>query len=95
MHATNPLDFLVQFLSLYQEGRAFLPHGRYEWKFETKSKPELVWLAEVNSGNMPVCQGGVNTFGVRYLDDGFVVVADVQDEFTEVQWQAYLVSSVN
>jgi hypothetical protein len=88
--ATNPLDFLVQFLSTFEDGRIFLSHGRYEYKFATRKRPTLVWIAEVDSGNVPVCHGSVNTFGVELLDDGFVLIADVQAENTEILWQAFL-----
>lgn len=90
---TNPVDFLVMFLSTFENGRVFLSHGKYEYKFETKKPPILVWVAEKEAGNLPVCNGGVNTFGVRLLDDGFVLVADVASDTTEILWQAYLTGS--
>lgn len=88
--ATNPIDFLVQFLATFEEGRVFLSHGDYEYKFTTKERPGLIWVAETNEGNMPVCQGGVNTFGIRLMDDGFVLVAHVETDSTEILWQAFL-----
>jgi hypothetical protein len=91
---TSPLDFLSFFLSTFENGRAFLPSGRYEYVFTTKSAPRFVWVAEMDSGEQPVCQGGVNTFGVQLLSDGFVLIADVQTDFTEVMWQAVLENSL-
>jgi hypothetical protein len=90
MHCNNPLDFLVKFLSSFEEGRIILSAGCYEYKIQTKGCPKLVWLAEVGEGNQPVCQGGVNTFGITYLCDGFVLIADVVTDQTEILWQAYL-----
>jgi len=99
---TNPTDFLVpflatysdavKFLAMFEDGRVFLSHGDYEYKFTTKAKPSLVWLAEVDGGNMPVCHGSPNTFGVRLLDDGFVLIARVETETSELLWQAFLAS---
>lgn len=88
--ATNPIDFLVQFLATFEEGRVFLSYGRYEYKFATKKRPALVWIAEVGEDHIPVCQGGVNTFGVRLLDDGFILIAHVETDNTEIMWQAFL-----
>jgi hypothetical protein len=93
MHCHNPLDLLVKFLSTYEEGRIILSAGSYEYKIQTKSCPKLVWLAEVGEGNQPVCQGGVNTFGITYLCDGFVLIADIVTDQTEILWQAHLKGS--
>lgn len=88
---TNPVDFLVEFLATFEDGRVFLSHGYYQYKFVTKATPSMVWVAEVAGGNVPVCHGSVNTFGVQLLEDGFVLVANVESEYTEIMWQAYLV----
>jgi hypothetical protein len=89
MKVTNPLDILRNFLDLLEQGRVFLSYGQYEYKFVTKSKPTTIWIAESTVGNLPVCHGDVNEFGVRLLDDGFVLIADVKSDTTEVLWQAF------
>jgi hypothetical protein len=86
----NPLDLLVQFLAMFEEGRVLLPAGRYEYQITTKGRPALVWLAEVPSANVPTCNAGQNSFSTTLLDDGFVLRADVQTDYVELLWQANL-----
>ncbi len=89
------LEFLNKFLSAYQEGRLLLPPGSYAYNVKTRGTPNLVWLAEATDHCRPVCHGGINTFGVEYLDDGFILFADIKTEGAEVLWQAFMEQPCN
>jgi hypothetical protein len=86
----NWLNFLVSFLSGYDEGRLWLPAGRYEIFIPTKFTPRQVWVSEAGDGNIPVCGGGVNLFGTILGDDGFTMVAEVQTDSVDLYWWAVL-----
>lgn len=86
----NPVDFLVQFLNRFDEGKIFLPYGIHVHKITTKSKPESVWFGEVNTTGIPVCQGSVNLYGFTLVDDGFILYADISSDTAELEWQAVM-----
>ena len=86
----NPVAFLLEFLNKFDEGKIFLPYGSHVYKIHTKGNPCGVWFGEVNTGQIPVCQGGVNMYGFTLDDDGFILYAEVQSDTVELDWQAIL-----
>lgn len=86
----NPVDFLLEFLRKFDEGRIFLPFGTHVHKIHTKSQPFGLWFSEVNSGDVPVCQGSINMYGFTLTDDGFILYANVMSDTVELEWQAIL-----
>lgn len=87
----SPLDFLfalLPFLRRFDEGRIFLTAGVHAYKIPTRAMPVQVWVSEESTGNLPVCVGGYNQFGVELADDGFILHADIQSDTASVTWQA-------
>lgn len=87
----NPVDFLLDYLNRFDQGRVLLAGGRvYNRKIKTKGRPVIVWLAEGETGDIPACHGSQNCYSVTKLDDGFILNADVRTDKVELLWQAHL-----
>lgn len=87
----NPVDFLLEYLSLFDQGRILLSGGRtYHWKIKTKGRPVTVWIAEGETGEVPVCHGQENCYTITKMDDGFILHAEVRTDKVELLWQAHL-----
>jgi hypothetical protein len=85
----NPIDFLIQFFKTFDEGQLFLPAGDYAVKIKTRGTPTQIWVTE-QGGDVPVCGGDVNRYGVTLDSDGFVLYATVVSDTAIVDWQAIL-----
>lgn len=86
----SPFDFLLEFFNRFDEGKIFLSAGTHVHKIHTKSTPQSVWLSENNAGNLPVCQGNVNLYGVTVDEDGFELYAEVSSDTVELSWTAIM-----
>lgn len=82
-----PSDLIVKFMKSFQNGSLCLIHGKHDVEVSTHSKPKQIWVCEEDRGSMQVCQGGGNKFGWTYLEDGFVLHADVDTDYTQVRYE--------
>ena len=68
-------------------GEILLGYGLHEIKIVIDNKPCTVFLGiEDPTGGVAVCHGNVNKIGVRILDDGFILYADIQTNTALVKW---------
>lgn len=82
-----PIDLFLSFIKSYDKGRVGLQTGKYDWEIKTNGKPKSVWLSESYNGNIAVCQGQGNYFGVTILENSFVIHADVNTSHCELLYQ--------
>lgn len=85
--AMYPIDLFLNFIKSYDKGRVGLLTGKYDWEIKTNGKPKSVWLSEADNGNMAVCQGRGNYFGVTILENSFIIHADVNTTHCELLYQ--------
>lgn len=62
--------------------------GEKEIEVNIGFTPRHVWLNLRPSCCIPVCQGAVDSFDYRIVPNGFVIIAQLQSEFREVEWIA-------
>jgi hypothetical protein len=62
--------------------------GEKEIEVDLDFTPTSVWLNLCPTVTMPVCQGAVDSFDVRIVPNGFVIVAQLTSEFREIEWFA-------
>lgn len=68
-------------------GEILLGFGLHEIKIVMDNRPCTVFLGiEDPTGGIGVCHGNVNKIGVKILDDGFVLYADIQTNTALVKW---------
>lgn len=81
----SPVDLFRECYNRFDEGQIFLSSGVHVHKITTRGKPLNVWISEV-SGDIPVCQGNVNFYGITLDEDGFIVYAEVNSDTVEIGW---------
>lgn len=68
-------------------GDILLGYGLHEVKVVIDGKPCTVFLSiEDPTDGVAVCHGDVNKIGVRILDDGFIIYADIKTNTASIQW---------
>jgi len=63
--------------------------GRHEIEIDTDVKPTEVWISfDDERGDIPVCQGSVDTVGVSVTRDGFILNLNIQSTKRRLRWIA-------
>jgi hypothetical protein len=62
--------------------------GRKEIEVRTGFTPREVWLRPLEPTGAPVCLGGTDSFDIKTIPGGFILVAQLATELREVQWIA-------
>lgn len=69
----------------HHEDGILLTFGEHTLTLKTGFEPKEVYVA-VDSEGTPVCSGSLSTFSVSKLEDGFVLYANIAEEFALVKW---------
>src|SRR5271154_5920888 len=84
--AMNNMKFTTP-VGNHANGDILLGFGNHEIKIVIDQKPCTVFLTiEDPTGGIAVCQGNVNKIGVRILDDGFILYANIHSNTALVKW---------
>jgi hypothetical protein len=62
--------------------------GKKQIEVKPGFDPKEVWIRPMQPCGVPVCMGGVDSFDVRIVPNGFVIIAEMSSEYRELQWIA-------
>lgn len=86
---TKEVTNLFEIFDSFQEGSAVFQTGQNVLQIMTRREPKSVWLSLVSTGEMAVCQGGLDQFSYTMTPNGFILYADVVSESAQLNWVAY------
>lgn len=71
-----------------ETGNLIVSSGDRTIKIDVGFTPKNVWINSNNIHCIPVCQGNLDTFDVKIVPGGFILISLISSEYRKINWIA-------